>query len=72
MRAALQLPVEKLEQMGRAGAERVAQRHDATVEASFLATLFRSSVENSQNQAIELPPGVRYAPASISLGATDA
>ena len=72
MRAALQLPVEKLEQMGRAGAERVAQRHDATVEASFLATLFRSSVENSQNQVIELQPGVHYKPASISFGATDA
>jgi len=72
MRAALQLPVEQLEQMGRAGAEQVAQRHDATVEASKLAVLFQSSVENSQNQAIEIPPDVNYAPASISLGATDA
>jgi len=72
MRAALQLPVEQLEQMGRAGARRVAQRHDATVEASKLVVLFRSSVENSQNQAIEIPPDVRYAPASIPLGETDA
>jgi glycosyltransferase involved in cell wall biosynthesis len=45
MRAALELPTEKLEQMGRAGALLVAQRHNATVEASKLAALFRSSVE---------------------------
>ncbi|WP_346016837.1 glycosyltransferase [Chroococcidiopsis sp. CCMEE 29] len=72
MRAALQLPVEQLEQMGRAGAEQIAQRHDAAVEASKLVALFQSSVENSQNQAIEIPPDVNYAPASIPLGATDA
>ena len=47
MRAALQLPVEKLEQMGRAGAERVAQRHDAAVEASKLAALFRFELRSS-------------------------
>jgi len=60
MRAALQLPVEKLEQMGRAGAERVAQQHDVTVEASFLAALFRSSVEKS-HQASDVLPSVVYA-----------
>lgn len=52
MRAALQLPVEKLEQMGAAGAERVAQRHDAAVEAGKLVELFRSSVEPLQEQII--------------------
>ncbi|MBD0362986.1 MAG: glycosyltransferase, partial [Coleofasciculus sp. C3-bin4] len=52
MRTALQLPVEKLEQMGRVGAFRVAQQHDAAIEASKLAALFRSNIEKSQNQAI--------------------
>lgn len=67
MRTALQLPVEKLEQMGIAGAERVAQRHNAAVEAGKLVTLFRSSIEQSQNRAIEVPPGVPTL-APISLG----
>jgi glycosyltransferase involved in cell wall biosynthesis len=55
MRAALQLPVEKLEHMGRVGASRVAQRHDAAIEASKLAALFRSSIEKSQNQVLNVP-----------------
>jgi len=42
MRTALQLPVDKLEQMGKAGAERVAKQHDATKEAAKLAQLFQS------------------------------
>lgn len=54
IRVALQLPVENLEQMGRAGAERVAQRHDAAIEASKLAALFVSSIEKSQNQAVDV------------------
>ena len=41
MRTALQLPVEKLEEMGRAGAERVAKRHDVATEANKLAMLFQ-------------------------------
>lgn len=61
IRVALQLPVEKLEQMGASGAERVAQRHDASIEASFLAALFRSSIEKSQNQAVGVPLAVHYA-----------
>lgn len=61
MRTALQLPVEKLEQMGRVGAFRVAQQHDAAIEASKLAALFRSNIEKSQNQAIDVPPNVVYA-----------
>lgn len=70
MRTVLQLPVEKLEQMGRAGAKRVAQRHNAAIEASKLAALFRSSVEQSQNQEIDLPLGVPEV-ASTSLGVSD-
>ena len=61
IRVALQLPVEKLQQMGASGAERVAQRHDASIEASFLAALFRSSIEKSQNQAVGVPLAVHYA-----------
>jgi glycosyltransferase involved in cell wall biosynthesis len=45
MRAALQLPVEKLEQMGKLGADRVAQQHDAAIEASKLVMLFNSKLD---------------------------
>lgn len=61
MRAALQLPVEKLEQMGTAGRSRVQERHDVAVEASKLAALFRFHIQKSQNLAIDVPPGVLYA-----------
>jgi glycosyltransferase involved in cell wall biosynthesis len=61
MRAALQWPVEKLEQMGRVGAERVAQQHDAAIEASKLAALFRSNIEKTENQASEVASSVLYA-----------
>ena len=71
MRAALQLPVEKLEQMGRNGAQRAALQHDAAIEAGKLAVLFRSSIEKSQNQALDVPLAVGSAE-SISLGASDA
>jgi hypothetical protein len=58
MRAALQLPAEKLEHMGRVGASRVAQRHDAAIEASKLAALFRFNIEPLQNQlTIDAPIG---------------
>lgn len=60
MRKVLQLPVEKLDEMGKAGAQRVACQHDATISAGLLAALFRSSIDKSQNQAIDLIPGVRY------------
>jgi len=43
MRAALETPLEKLEAMGRSGAERVRLRHDVRREASKLAELFRRS-----------------------------
>lgn len=61
MRTALQLPVEKLEQMGALGTRRVRERHNAAIEAGKLADLFRSSVEKSHKQAIEIPQSVRYA-----------
>lgn len=48
MHTALQLPEEKLEQMGRVGAESVAKQHDAAVEASKLAALFASNIEKTQ------------------------
>jgi glycosyltransferase involved in cell wall biosynthesis len=49
MQEALQLPREILEQMGRAGAKRVAQQHDAKLEANKLAVLFQSSIGKFQN-----------------------
>lgn len=50
MRIALQLPEEKLEQMGRAGMARVAKYHDVTQEALKLANLL-----NYGNSIIDLP-----------------
>jgi glycosyltransferase involved in cell wall biosynthesis len=41
---ALDAPVEKLEAMGRAGAQQVAERHNALIEAAKLASLFREGV----------------------------
>ncbi len=41
---ALDAPVEKLEAMGRTGAEQVARRHNASTEAAKLAALFRDGV----------------------------
>lgn len=61
MQKAIELPVEKLEQMGRVGAERVALQHDAILEASILAALFPSNIEKTQNQANAAPPGLLYA-----------
>lgn len=43
MREALGAPAEDLERMGREGARRVAERHDARVEAAKLASLFATS-----------------------------
>ena len=42
MRAALEAPLEKLEEMGKAGAERVAQQHNVDLEAKKLVALFES------------------------------
>jgi glycosyltransferase involved in cell wall biosynthesis len=55
MRKALQAPVEKLEEMGHIGAGRVKSCHDAAIEASKLAALFRLNIEQqSKNQAVAL------------------
>jgi colanic acid/amylovoran biosynthesis glycosyltransferase len=54
IRTALHLPTEKLEQMGRAGAQRVAQQHNAAIEASKLAALFKSSIEKHWNQVTDI------------------
>lgn len=43
MRTVLQLPKNKLEQMGEMGAKRVALEHDVAMEAKKLATLFKQS-----------------------------
>jgi len=61
MRAILQTPVEKLEQMGRVGATRVAEQHDAAIEASKLAALFHPHIESSLKQAIDTTSSVVYA-----------
>jgi glycosyltransferase involved in cell wall biosynthesis len=52
MQAALQLPVEQLEQMGKAGAERVVGWHDAAIEARKLAALFQSDIESLSEPAM--------------------
>jgi colanic acid/amylovoran biosynthesis glycosyltransferase len=46
IREALEAPVERLERMGRAGALRVAERHDAAAEAEKLVMLFRQSISS--------------------------
>ena len=43
MRAVLESPLEKLEQMGKTGAERVAQQHNVDLEAKKLVALFESA-----------------------------
>ncbi len=57
MRITLLSPVEKLEQMGHAGADLVRLQHDVVKQASKLAALFWSNMENSQ--------GASNVPASI-------
>ena len=44
MRAALEAPLEKLEEMGKAGAERVAKQHNVDLEAKKLVALFESAI----------------------------
>ncbi|MDJ0734017.1 MAG: glycosyltransferase [Nostocaceae cyanobacterium] len=57
MRTALQSPVETLEQMGKAGATLIAQRHNITIEAEKLAALFQSETERSP-QKVAIKPEV--------------
>jgi len=61
MRNAIELPVEKLEQMGQVGAQRVAEQHDALQEARILAALFPSNIEKTQNQASAAPSSLLLA-----------
>jgi glycosyltransferase involved in cell wall biosynthesis len=68
MRTVLELPVEKLEQMGRVGAQRVAQQHDAAVEASKLAALFPSNLEKSQERTNDMPPSLLCAGINTQQG----
>ena len=49
MREALQTPVERLAEMGRAGRQRVLERHSIKTEAAKLADLFRQSIEGRQS-----------------------
>ena len=44
MRAALEAPLEQLEEMGKAGAERVAQQHNVALEAKKLVALFDKAI----------------------------
>ncbi|WP_017719099.1 glycosyltransferase family 4 protein [Kamptonema formosum] len=53
MSAACCEPVEKLEQMGKRGAERVAKQHNAAVEAGKLAALFRASIDRARLESLE-------------------
>jgi glycosyltransferase involved in cell wall biosynthesis len=56
MREALAAPVEELERMGREGARRVAERHDASAEARKLVALFAAST----------PPGPVVTPPDLA------
>ncbi|XZO04227.1 MAG: glycosyltransferase family 4 protein [Microcoleus sp.] len=47
MLEALEAPVERLEQMGKAGALRVAQQHDVALEAKNLVALFQGGMKDS-------------------------
>lgn len=46
----LQLATENLEQMGKAGCASVKEQHNVALEASKLASLFRASLEKSQDE----------------------
>jgi glycosyltransferase involved in cell wall biosynthesis len=55
IKAALQLSTDKLAQMGKEGAKRVTQQHNATTQAQYLAALFHLCIENSNHQKIVIP-----------------
>ena len=58
MRSALELPIEKLNQMGRVGSERVAEQHNSAVEASNLAALFPSNIKKAPNPDLQVSPSI--------------
>jgi glycosyltransferase involved in cell wall biosynthesis len=61
MRAALEASPEQLHEMGRLGALRVAERHDARIEASRLESLIRDVVQGSNNARISDHSRTMYA-----------
>lgn len=68
MRAALDAPVEQLVAMGREGARRVAERHDAAKEARKLAELFAASIRSRH----AVPGSVANPHPQSRLGSTEA
>jgi glycosyltransferase involved in cell wall biosynthesis len=51
LKSVLQTPVDRLSEMGRAGAARVAERHDAAREAAKMAELFKQVANRSAADA---------------------
>jgi colanic acid/amylovoran biosynthesis glycosyltransferase len=62
LREALDATVSQLERMGRAGAERVAKRHNARIEAGRLVKLFRG--QQSSGRTAELTEAVAASPST--------
>jgi glycosyltransferase involved in cell wall biosynthesis len=64
MRKVLELPNQKLQQMGEIGAKRVALQHDVAIEAKKLAALFRQSQldklaqETTVNEVLMASPNI--------------
>ncbi|HTL89105.1 MAG TPA: glycosyltransferase [Leptolyngbya sp.] len=52
IKTAIELPAERLAEMGQAGAERVAQQHDAAIEAKKLAALFIDATHRTQPKPV--------------------
>jgi glycosyltransferase involved in cell wall biosynthesis len=66
MRQALQSSIEQLEQMGKLGAERVAQQHNIAIEAGKLATLFQTGQLPQPNQPDATPTPNLYSDLSTA------
>jgi glycosyltransferase involved in cell wall biosynthesis len=69
MRAALSAPAAELDRMGRAGAARVAERHDGAREAAKLANLFRRSCAAAGRPAPAPHPARPTAPGGLTPAA---
>ena len=67
MTEAVYAPVSTLQTMGIAGAKRVAQQHDATVEAKKLVNLFQTTMIPAQGMQNQEEPNAL--PSSLTLGA---
>jgi glycosyltransferase involved in cell wall biosynthesis len=67
LRAVMEAPAAQLEAMGKAGMLRVAQMHDASVEAGKLAGLFRASLENPEGGGVRLSRGQEWPSKSITI-----